>query len=627
MDGANATIASSFQRLSSFSTSALLEGTRRDPFVPGSTVFNAPVRTSLTSNQATALAGFHQQPKPSALNSNTTRRNPHQLITASPDNLGIREQMVSERRRRRLPVRYSASLNSSSSSSSGASSPGAELSVSGAADVSGNSTESWHLSTRQDSNPNPIPGSSNSTNAATYTIQSQKGRSWNGAGDEQDRPAKDAGRLPLQCRANSPEIPKALHCTAESSEKDNRDLRGSFTISKGHTLYSANAAGLPIIKPALERDHLHTTLVSDSKDGIGGKQSSCRPGKAGSVSSGPVSSGLGGVSHSQEVEQKRPHSRSSSSSSSGSAAGGVRVLRLFHPVPKPEESPDHDSSSRLPPEILQVRERMREREREIRREQARLEEQLTLERNRFHQQVFEVLTQERGSRVEGPSKVLPRGGSVDHLDGQAQQPLASVLQSEGSFKEYEGKSYKACDGKPCDGDSSKACDGELYEACDEQVGFLGEEPHHKVPALTKVSVEESHSDSKLESGTEEPIHALSMVLDPPVAVASATSQQTPLKTGPQAIHGLERINDKTVTTTPVSTAKKPGSPPPNIPTTSQYSTGGSLPGTGARVTPPTLSSTHLGPQARGALVRLCSRTPGLWMTVLASKNTWRDKRR
>ena len=533
--GANATIASSFRRLSSFSTSALLETTHRDPLVPVSTVFTAPVRTSLTSKQAVALAGFHQQPKPSTFDLDPTRRNPHhQVITVSTDNLRIREQMMNERqrRRRRQPVRYSASLSSSSSS---ASSPVAELSVSGEADVSGNSTESWHLSTRRDSNPNPIPGSNGNTNAATCVSRSQKSHSQNEATDERNKPVKDTGRTPLQFSANSPEIEKVPHCTA-----DDRELRASFTISKAHTLASASAAGLPIIKPALEREDQRARLSSDSKDtgdGIG--------------KVGPVSGFLGGASRSQEVERKNPHSRSSSGSSNGSAASGVRVLRLFHPVPKPDESPDRASGC-LPPEILQVRQRMREREREIRREQARLEEQLALERKRFHQQVFEVLTQEQESKVAGPSKAVPRGGSVvDPLESQARS-LESVPQSEGKSS----------------------------EARDDRMGIPNgdSEPHPKVPVLSEANVEERHSDSELDSGTEDPIRALSTAPHPPATIALATSQQTPLKTDPQAIfRGLERNEDRTVPTVPTSTAEKQGSPSPDIPTDVQCSTTGRQP--------------------------------------------------
>ena len=523
--GANITIGSSFRRLSSFSTSAL-ETTHRGPLISGSTVFNAPLRNSLTTSQSTALAGFHQQPKPSATHLDSTNRNPHPLITVSTDNLRIREQMASERRKRRRPIRYSASL----SSSSGSSSPVVELSLSGAADadISGNSTTSWHLSTRQNVNPDPV--SNGNTDAATYASQPQ------------------ASHLQLRVNGSAISPEEALHCIADSSKEEDRDLRGSFTIDKCHTLASASAAGLPIVKSTSERECQH----ADASDGVGmeGKLSTfsrstdpaSRPGHSMTVV-GPVNNGHGSTSQSQDVDRKKPHSRSSSGSSSGSAASGVRVLRLFRMVPKPAESPDHGSSYFLP-EVQRVRQEMRDREREIRKEQARLEEQLALEKKQFHQQVFEILMQGQGSKVKAPSRSLPQDHGVDHRD----ESQAQLLQ------QTESRAYKSS----------------LYGS---QVGIPNGASHSKVPVISKASPKARYSDSESDAGMEEPISSVGATLHPPAAITSATVQLTPMKAHTVATRGTENKDDITVPTVIISTADKPGSPPPSVSFGIQCSTG------------------------------------------------------
>ena len=324
-------------RLSSYSASALLENTHThngsQELNSGSTVFNAPIRSSLTAPQAAALAGFRYSSEKAK-----------ELITASTENLHIREQMLSERRNwgRGHPVCYAASLNSSGGSSSKSSE---ELSTSGGADVSGNCTESWPATNVMSTNPG---------------LSSKPPQMLGGKSSE----------IPPQLCSNTP--PKSSQFYTNLQNED--EVRRSITLNKHHTVTSASAAGLPIII-----SHLDDTPDQDE----GARATNPVALKASNLTTAIA------MPPPDEVPQQRSREVSSSTSSTSSTPTVVH-LRLH---PQATEGKSLVDSTSIPSEIVELRRQLRCKEVDIRRQQAILEKELEGERQKFHQRVFFTIMQ------------------------------------------------------------------------------------------------------------------------------------------------------------------------------------------------------------------------------------------
>ena len=375
--------------LSSFSTSALVN--HHNPATNGtsphtsSTVFNAPIRSSLTAPQAAALASFSKQMQLPGQDKRTTHYPNSELITASTENLQIREQMISERMSRnhkQQSVRYNASLSSSSNDTSSI-----DLSTSGAADVSGNCAESWppvnnvnQLPPRPastDANPSePVTASTNSDNSKSSAVS-------------QDLPD------PVNCSSSSPKHSVQFYVDVSSSNEDRGgETRRSFTVDKWHTIASASAAGLPIISnTASERkeppsdDCTTSHKVFRDSDGVGAEavlSDVTHPNKAPDLAPKPDRITSSHAGRSTEV---------SSSESSVTSTPTVVVLNFFHKAErnKSRENKPSSSSSSVPPEILELRQKLKEKEAEIRMLESMREKQLLLERQKFVQKVYLAL--------------------------------------------------------------------------------------------------------------------------------------------------------------------------------------------------------------------------------------------
>ena len=252
------------QSLSSFSASALVPDIKEvhkshSSVQPSTTVFKAPIRSSLSVSQAAALSHFdrrsmklgkgpHTQSSP-ALHVSTTLPNLPQpskrnIITASTDNLMIREQMLASK------PKHTTSTTANASSSLKPKSltvPTQPLSSHSASDISGGSDDEFSASS---------PGADVSGNCTT---------SWNAATtektfpcgeiQEQDHPYQppDVEAVDFNTRAMPP--PHLLQLESEPQEI----ARRSFTLDKQHTIATASAAGLPIIGSGKDFDHQRET--------------------------------------------------------------------------------------------------------------------------------------------------------------------------------------------------------------------------------------------------------------------------------------------------------------------------------------------------------------------------------
>ena len=381
------------RNLSSFSTSALVDH-HHHPATNGtsphtsSTVFKAPIRSSLTTPQAAALASFNKQMKLPGQDERTTHHPKSELITASTENLHIRQQMMSERMSRnhkQQPVRYNTSLSSSSNDTSSI-----DLSTSGGADVSGNCTESWPPV----SNVNQLHPASTDANSSEAVVTSDNSANSKGSTVSQDLP-----NPPMKCDSSPSKQSVQFYVDVSNSNEDrDAETRRSFTLAKWHTVASASAAGLPIISNNASEhtdtgeppsdDCTKSNKVFRDTNGVGGEAV------------------LGGLPYPNRTpdlvgEIISSHAgRSSSSESSVTSTPTVVVLNFF---PKPsmaerntsrETKPSFSSSSSsssVPPEVLELRQKLKEKEAEIRMLQSTREKQLLIERQKFGQKVYLAL--------------------------------------------------------------------------------------------------------------------------------------------------------------------------------------------------------------------------------------------
>lgn len=261
-------VGASNQGLSSFSASALVPGSKEiqksNSGVQSTTVFKAPIRSSLSVSQAAALSHFdrqsmklgkgpHTQSSP-AIHVSTTLPNPPQplrqdIITASTDNLMIREQMLASKLKRTasntadsstsikpksLMVPYASDISGGSNDEFTTSSPGA--------DVSGNCTSSWNAATTEHF------GELQLSEGQTPASQPPNTE----AVDFNATPPRAVPKDDIKFSTVSPL--QSLHLQATKSEPQ-EIARRSFTLDKQHTIASANAAGLPIIGSGKAYDH------------------------------------------------------------------------------------------------------------------------------------------------------------------------------------------------------------------------------------------------------------------------------------------------------------------------------------------------------------------------------------
>ena len=429
--------------LSSLSTSALVDHHHPVPNGNGlrtsNTVFNAPVRSSLTVPQAAALAGFNKQMRLPGGNKMIGHHQPKtELITASTENLHIREQMISERMsraggRKQKPVHYNASLSSSSNNSSSL-----ELSTSGAADVSGNSTVSWHVENIS-SQPSPHPASVDVNPSTSSEAISQN-----------STPPKDLPTAPLQYSSNHPKQSVQFYVDLKTNPKQ-EEVKRSFTISKHHTLASANAEGLPVISNKALKDspseygsaqsqpNPNQTFTSGKENGEG---SEILISEAANPNETPgLATKAGGIVSSHDRRSREV----STSASSISSAPTVIVLNLFPKSSMAERNrflEKESSSSSVPPEILELRQKLEEKEAEIRKLQAVREKQLLLERQRFGQKAYLALMERsRASQIraevatshllqtESECRSTAHATDVDHSQETPQQASQPVSES------------------------------------------------------------------------------------------------------------------------------------------------------------------------------------------------------
>ena len=396
----------SFQSLSLYSMSALAENYRsqeqhsvlppiHNPAGLGSshssstssTVFKPPIRSSVTASQAAALASFKKPPLtkgphsqsspamrisvsdvPPPITSKTTR----QQISASTDNLFIREKMLTEKLHRAvtsgalsIPQRYTERFNNSSGNSSEASNGSSSSSL--GADVSGNCTTATN-SLRN----GQIVGAISDREYIDGQVQHTSHRSDDdnlqllshvyplhvGSSDS----SKAVTQTELEIDSSSP-----LKLGIELKH-DEIDTRSSFTLTKQHTYASASAAGLPII---------------DSRKGkevVDGETTP--PLKETTVSS---------------FNNTKSQDRSSSGSSSGSAHTVVHLTsysdRNVHVY--------HEKLSSVPPSILELRRQLHSKMSERRTRQAIMDKQVLIEKQKFGQKVYlAVMQKSREPSVE-----------------------------------------------------------------------------------------------------------------------------------------------------------------------------------------------------------------------------------
>ena len=251
--------------LSSFSASALIVDCKEksDSGVQSSsTVFKAPIRSSLTASQAATLTKFdrrsielgkgpHTQSSP-AIHITTTLPDPpkpskRDIITASADNLMIREQMLTKKLKRTAPKRADSKptkpqnlvmphqsnsshsdINSCSDDEFTTSSPGA--------DVSGNCTASWNAAAV---NQQFHDTGTRLTGGQTLPCTPLET-------DPPNFPGTPSRPVPPDVKFSTVPPLYSLQLQAVKPEAQ-EEMKRSFTLDKQHTIATASAAGLPII--------------------------------------------------------------------------------------------------------------------------------------------------------------------------------------------------------------------------------------------------------------------------------------------------------------------------------------------------------------------------------------------
>ena len=277
--------------LSSFSASALVPDSKEEQksnsgVQSSTTVFKAPIRSSLSVSQATALSHFdsrrsmelrkgpHTQSSPD-IHVSTTLPNPSQpprrdIITASTDNLMIREYMLASKLKRipwnradssnptkpkSLTVPHHSLSPHSASDISGGSDDEFTTSSPGA-DVSGNCTTSWNAATAGKEFPY----------GEMQLSQGQAPPFQHPEMEEDNFKATPPRSVPMD-DAKFSNVPRAsLHSLQlQATMSEPKEIaRRSFTLDKQHTIASASAAGLPIIGSGKVYDHRETQLVNVS---------------------------------------------------------------------------------------------------------------------------------------------------------------------------------------------------------------------------------------------------------------------------------------------------------------------------------------------------------------------------
>ena len=355
----------STSHLSSHSTSELTphRHATMPPTASSSTVFQPPVRSSVTASQAAALAGFNKHFRPSAA---AAAASSHSLITASTEALGIREQMHGERlsrsnvSQRRAPARYSLD-SSDSSESSGEGGGVVELSSgSGAADVSGNCTESWNPPTLQAGRSDQQPQGTANTGIATAAAIRQGG-----------------AEVPVKISSEQPKTSKSTRFCIDMSTKGGCELKSSFTLNKHHTAATASEAGLPVIKDS--DDVFHS------------------------------------VSAPEEHKQRRKLRVSSSGSSSG-CMPSVKLLQLYQAAPE-----QRLFEVRPPPAIVEAQRQLTAKWLELKSQMAVKDGEELIKRQKFFHQVYLArMKQEKASN--GGANTQTVDPPVQSLQVPAPQP-------------------------------------------------------------------------------------------------------------------------------------------------------------------------------------------------------------
>ena len=313
-------------RLSSHSASALVPDSKEihksnSGVQSSTTVFKAPIRTSLSVSQAAALSHFdrqstklgkgpHTQSSP-AIHISTTLPNLTQLfkqdiITASTDNLMIQEQMLASK-----PKRTTSNTANSSNAlkPKSVTVPTQSLSTHSASDISGGSDEFTMSS----------PGADVSGNCTT---------SWNAATTEKTLPysemqeqdplyqSPDTEEVDFNARAMPKDDTKfgtvpplhSLHLQATTSEPQ-EIARRSFTLDKQHTIASASAAGLPIIGSGKAFDRREIEPLSVNHVGMDTKETPTQLREE-----EPLADYSTPLSHHPHIQEKTRSTSSSSSS-------------------------------------------------------------------------------------------------------------------------------------------------------------------------------------------------------------------------------------------------------------------------------------------------------------------------
>ena len=368
--------------LSSLSTTALERsdhlrkpaGTEPVPLGSGLSVFRAAVRTSHGATQASTLSGVYtHQSQPSGRNFHAPRG--AGLITASVDNLGIREQMEQGRgktlgsrsdappTRRGNPASLSGGTDSESVSTS-------SLDVSTSplhADVSSNCTESWTTGTAAHV-ARPEGGGAGGTRGGG--ARHSRGDGWSRGATE----TESLKRRPTAEGREDLEEERQLTFTVNSW------LPASELIASKDRLGGTGPKGSEVVAGV---DHVD----ADDKHAAGRghvKGQSAKP--VNEPNSGRImrDAGLTGRAISSST-----HSRGCSDPTSISPKS-IFDISIYPPSP-PTLPPTQPSI--VPEEILALRLCLRAREDTIRRQQAQLESELADERRTFLKQVFFALKQ------------------------------------------------------------------------------------------------------------------------------------------------------------------------------------------------------------------------------------------
>ena len=321
-------------------------------------VFKPPVRDSVTSKQAAALASFtshnlnpslnkltHTQSSPSIHRLPTPDKAPSRsfssqdLISASADQLHLREQMLAGGQQCRVSItrrkKGSQQLapHSNTSSKSNSTTDLHTTSTSRVADVSANCTESWGTMKRHSNVLDQVKPPMNRDKGIGLDmpipkpnkepVQTLQNSSYNKGPQIPDNPLPKPVKELLKCSPILPEELEQVHYYLESGEDNEEDseLRRSYTIDKRHTFASASAAGLPIVNT--ENQH-NTDKIANTVQ-IEYSESAYRP----------VHRNIG-ISH---VSQEDHRSSSGSSSNSGSSVIHLNVFPTnFFKQPPPAHS-------------------------------------------------------------------------------------------------------------------------------------------------------------------------------------------------------------------------------------------------------------------------------------------------